>query len=320
MRTFCAQTRLSPLLIGAAALLLSAFPVRAEISASYLFKLSDFSGTVPYSIPRITVDDSRHEVYVAAGETVGIFNDQGMEVFRFGGGDVTTRSIYDVALDREGVMYVLTYAFTENRGLTYRIERRTFRGETDAVVNLKGLPAEAANFRPMRMALLGDHFYLADLNAMRIVIMNASGEVQEVLDLAGLIGLGEDSEDIGIMDVNIGRDGSILFTSPVLARAYRVTPERNVDAFGKRGSTQGRFGIPTSMISDDAGNYYVADALRSVIMVFNERFEFQKEFGGRGHRPENIVGPRSLALDARGRLYVSQVGSRGVSVFQISRN
>jgi hypothetical protein len=42
------------------------------------------------------------------------------------------------------------------------------------------------------------------------------------------------------------------------------------------------------------------------------------EFGYRGFRPDNLTSPRNLALDSQGRLYVSEIGNKGISVFQIT--
>ena len=71
-------------------------------------------------------------------------------------------------------------------------------------------------------------------------------------------------------------------------------------------------------MADDRGYYYVADKLKSAIIVFDKDFQFQLEFGYRGFSPENLNGPNNLALDDEGRLYVSQLGNRGISVFQIT--
>ncbi|UCF09877.1 MAG: hypothetical protein JSW65_07420, partial [Candidatus Bipolaricaulota bacterium] len=65
------------------------------------------------------------------------------------------------------------------------------------------------------------------------------------------------------------------------------------------------------------GFIYVADTLRCVVMVFDRDFNFQMEFGYRGPRPDNLIGPRNLATNGRSKLYVSQVRRRGVSVFEI---
>ena len=45
--------------------------------------------------------------------------------------------------------------------------------------------------------------------------------------------------------------------------------------------------------------------------------DVQTEFGYRGSKPHNLIGPRYLGLDTKGRLYVSQLRNRGISVFKI---
>jgi hypothetical protein len=62
----------------------------------------------------------------------------------------------------------------------------------------------------------------------------------------------------------------------------------------------------------------VADRLKSAVLIFDKNFKFVREFGYRGSKPDNLAGPRDLGLDAEGRLYVSQLASRGVSVFKIT--
>jgi len=71
-------------------------------------------------------------------------------------------------------------------------------------------------------------------------------------------------------------------------------------------------------VADDQGYYYVADRLKSVVLIFDKDFNFQTEFGYRGFKPQNLIGPRNLGLDQNGRLYVSQLSNRGVSVFKIT--
>jgi DNA-binding beta-propeller fold protein YncE len=71
-------------------------------------------------------------------------------------------------------------------------------------------------------------------------------------------------------------------------------------------------------VADDRGYYYVADRLKRAVLIFDKDFQFQGQFGYRGSRPDNLIGPKNLALDGEGRLYVSQLRSRGVSVFKIT--
>lgn len=289
------------------------------ISATYLYNLSNFSGAVPVSVPTITIDKEAREVYVATGDAVRVFNEQGMEVYRFGSDDTVMRNIYDVSVLRDGTILLLSYSYDADKNYTFRIERCNYRGEPSATVQLRGIPAEYSDLRPTRMLSRDGLLYLADLNAMKIVVITETGAYCEAYDLAALIGL-NGQDDAGMFDFSVDPEGAILFTSPILGRAYRIPADRKVEVFGKRGSTPGRFGIPTSVISDDAGRYYVSDTLRCVIMVFDHQFNFITEFGARGRRPENLIGPRSLALDNAGRLYVSQLGKRGVSVYRIASN
>jgi hypothetical protein len=74
----------------------------------------------------------------------------------------------------------------------------------------------------------------------------------------------------------------------------------------------------SGIVADDLGNYLVVERLRSVVMVFNKEFLFVKEFGYRGTKAENLVGPNDLALGNSGRLYVTQLRNRGVSVFSLT--
>jgi hypothetical protein len=243
-----------------------------------------------------------------------------MEVYRFGSGDSVIRNIYDVAVLQDGTILLLSYFYDSNKNYSPRIERCNYRGEPSATVELRGVPAEHSGFRPTRILSLGGLLYLADLSAMKVLLITEAGEYRDAYDLAALIGISEQREDAGMFDFSVDREGAILFTSPVLGRAYRIAQDRKVEVFGKRGSTPGRFGIPTSVISDDAGRYYVSDSLRCVIIVFDHQFNFITEFGARGRRPENLIGPRSLALDSAGRLYIAQLGKRGVSVYRIASN
>jgi len=290
------------------------------VTAKYLYTLSNFSGAVPVSVPNISIDESAREVYVATGDAVRIFNEQGMEIYRFGSGDTVIRNIYDVAVLQDGTILLLSYSYDSSKGYSPRIERCNYRGESPATLELQGVPAEHSEFRPTRMHCRGGLLYLADLSAMKILVITEAGEYRDAYDLAALIGITGQREDAGMFDFSVDREGAILFTSPILGRAYRITQDRKVDVFGKRGSTAGRFGIPTSVISDDAGRYYVSDTLRCVIMVFDHQFNFITEFGARGRRPEDLIGPRSLALDSAGRLYIAQLGKRGVSVYRIASN
>jgi DNA-binding beta-propeller fold protein YncE len=90
-----------------------------------------------------------------------------------------------------------------------------------------------------------------------------------------------------------------------------------IATFGQRGSAPGKFNVVGGIARDARGNFYVADMLKSAILVFDREYQFVKEFGYRGYGPGNLVAPASLAA-SEDKLFVAQVPRRGVSVFRIA--
>ncbi len=100
-------------------------------------------------------------------------------------------------------------------------------------------------------------------------------------------------------------------------RVFKSAPDGTVTSFGRSGSAPGRFGIVSGITSDSRGNLLITDKLRCVVMAFDKDFNFITEFGYRGLGPDNLIVPDDIAVDARGRVYVSQMRLRGVSVFAL---
>jgi DNA-binding beta-propeller fold protein YncE len=183
---------------------------------------------------------------------------------------------------------------------------------------LKDLPPDFADFAPERLVYRQGRLYLLDATAMRIAVTDDDGLFRQGYDLGALVGVEADQRaGTSISGFSIDPQGNMLFTIPVRFSAYRLTPDGELTGFGKSGSGPGRFGVVGGIVVDDLGYYYVADRLKSAVIVFDRDLRFQTEFGFRGFKPDNLMGPKNLALDAEGRLYVSQLRSRGVSVFKI---
>jgi DNA-binding beta-propeller fold protein YncE len=100
-----------------------------------------------------------------------------------------------------------------------------------------------------------------------------------------------------------------------------MQPDGQFEVFGTSGGARGKFGVVAGIEADEHGNIYVADRLRSVVLIFDDEFNFQTEMGYRGGAPHNLVVPDDLAVDARNnKLYVSQAANLGVSVFKLRFN
>src|SRR3989337_4217973 len=119
--------------------------VSGGVTASYLYNLSNFTGVVPYNWSRVSVDREKNEIYVISNGSVSIFNERGMEIYRFGD-DSDIGAAADVAVDKDGNIFVLSY-----KGYSPAITLCNFRGEPVSRIKLKGLPTGLSEFSPDRM-------------------------------------------------------------------------------------------------------------------------------------------------------------------------
>lgn len=305
------------MLMAASALMTAAtMPAMGEVKVSYLYNLSDFNGVVPYTSPRVYIDDRYQETYVVSGNTVKVFNASCMEIFRF---DVDTNdgSIMDLTTDEKGRIMILTYRGTESRIITCN-----YRGEREGQIEVTGLTSEFSGFTPNRIFNRNGELYLASYAAKRIAVIDADGAFIRGIDMAaGLKGDEEDEkkgEDMEIGSMNFTPEGDLLVSLPVRARIFRITKDGVSQNFGKRGSAPGRFGVPSGVAADSNGNIYVSDRLRCVVIVFDKNLKFIREFGFRGFGPGNLIIPNELTMDKSNRIYVTQQLNRGVSVYQIA--
>ncbi len=283
---------------------------------TFLYNLADFDGPVPADWANVFVDPSHHEIYVTSvsTRTVRIFNEYGMQVHSFGE-DEQFGAIRDGAVHPNGDIFLLSM-----HKRTATVVRCDYRGEPLETIAIDDLPEDFADLSLDRMAYRAGLLYLADRQHMKVVVVDEAGKFRRGIDLAKLMEMSEErgaDDDSGITGFSVDRAGNIYFTVQSNFAAYRLDANGRLDGFGKPGSSPGKFGVVGGVVSDDRGNILVADILRSVVGVFGEDFRFKSEFGYRGRRPENLVAPKEIAFD-RDRVFVSQRGGRGISVFQMT--
>ena len=294
---------------------LSSPEAMAEVDATFLYTLSDFNGPIPYNWVSISVDRERNEIYVADPKErdVTVFNEAGMEIYRFGD-DGSLGSIMDAVVEKDGRILVLSRMVSGNS-----IILCNFRGEPLAELELKKFPSDFSGFSPNRLVCRQGLLYLLDADTMKIAVTDVNGVFQRGYSVSPLIDVPQDKlEQTDMEGFSVDPRGNMLFTIPVKFSAYRLSPDGEITGFGRPGGGPGRFNVVGGIVADDRGYYYVADRLKSAVLIFDKDFQFQGQFGYRGSRPDNLIGPKNLALDGEGRLYVSQLRSRGVSVFKIT--
>jgi DNA-binding beta-propeller fold protein YncE len=295
------------------------FSAQAAVKGSFVYNLSDFTGTIPYSWPRVVADKERNEIYVLYQNTVRVFNEFGMEIYRFGD-DLDLGQMVDVAVDKNGDIFLLAYKQSggEAKG---EIIRCNFRGEPKSRMELKNMPGEFSNFFPNRMVYQDGNFYLASLMGLNIVVADHQGNFKKGYDLFSLLELEEkDRGNVEMIGFSVDREGNILFTVPTLFRACILSPDGKLNWFGRPGSASGRFNIIAGIVRDSKGNYLVVDKLKCAVMIFDENFKFITQFSERGYKPGYLIAPDDIAIDNGDRIYVTQVARKGVSVFRLVYN
>jgi len=304
----------------AAFLFLAPFPAQAsaEVRSTFLYSLANFHGKVPYSEVRVRVDRARNEIYVVERGIVRVFNENGMEDFWFGD-NPDLESIYDLAVDDKGDLFLLSFNFENAADPKYFLIRCNYRGDMKEKIAVAGIPPEFSPFFPNYLYYREGKFFFLSSNGMRVIVTDRNGLFLRGYNLADILEVPEkDRPNTEIFGFNLDSEGNMLFTVPVQFRAFVVSPDGKVTAsFGKAGSAPGLFGVVSGIARDDQGNCLVVERLRSVVMVFDKEFRFLQEFGYRGDKPGNLIRPNEVAVGNAGKIYVTQLMDRGISVFHV---
>jgi hypothetical protein len=287
----------------------------AILGQSYAYNLANFNGLIRSQWANVYVDKDRGEAYVISSETrdIRIFDKNGMEVYVFGD-DGHFGYVPDLTVDGDGNIIVIS----KKKALISDVIRCNYRGQSIAKIELKNFPDGFSGFNPDRIVYRKGKLYFAEMFGLKIVVTDINGVFERGFDIAPMIKVADSKRDENEMTgFSVDKDGSILFTIAVTFQAYKLFPDGTLDSFGKSGGGPGAFGVAAGITSDREGNIYVSDRLRCVVLVFDGNFTFLREFGYRGNQPKNLVVPNDIDIDNDGKLYISQGGSRGISVYKI---
>jgi DNA-binding beta-propeller fold protein YncE len=306
-------------------------PAFAGVTASFRYPLSNFSGPVPSQWAKLAVDQERGEVYALnqRANDIRIFDEHGMEIFVFGDGYSTAA---DIAIGEDGDIFILSTGYQ-----TSTVHLLNYRGEHVSEIPLQNIPDSLSEFVADRLIYRQQSLYLVDSGSLLVIVVDEEGLFKEAHDLKSALKPALDREKrkqkaiedsdwkqkaLEYVEVNgftVDSQGNMFFTVPVLFLAFRLSPGGELVEFGRAGSGPGKFGVVAGIAVDEMGYIYVADRLRSVVLVFDPSFQFQTEFGYRGDRPSSLMVPDDLAIDREGNVYVGQAANRGVSVFRVVR-
>ncbi len=158
-----------------------------------------------------------------------------------------------------------------------------------------------------------DHLYLADLTD-RIQVFDRDGGFLRSWRTP-------DFNVDGPSGLTIDREGRLLVADTHFYRVlvYRPTGELLFQiGDGVQGTEPGRFGYPTDVVIDKAGNFYVAEyGDNDRIQVFSPEGEWLRQWGGHGYEPGEFLRPRAMAIDDRDRIYVADSCNHRIQVFDV---
>ncbi len=123
-------------------------------------------------------------------------------------------------------------------------------------------------------------------------------------------------------DVWAAKDGRVYVADSGNHRIVVFGPDGKVVAkWGSKGGAQGQFNEPWGVAVGKDGRVYVADTWNHRIQVFDSNGKFLKSWGsfvstnGELGQPGVFWGPRDIAIDAKGNIYVTDTGNKRVQVF-----
>jgi hypothetical protein len=274
----------------------------------FLFNIATSGGAAESTWASLAYDRKHDELFVVTGGVVRVFNAAAMESYSFGGDDLG--SAERVALLEGGDILLLTHL-----GGRRAILRCDFRGERIGPLEVRPLPAAFAGFEADRVLVQGEKVYLVQTGLMRVVVTDLLGRVEQSYDLERLVRQKDPEIKVGMNGFWVDAQGRFVFTMPYAFATFVMTPSGELTQFGSRGSAPGKFNVVGAVATDEQGNLFILDRLRSVVIVFDPNLRFVYEFGYRGDGPTSLIAPYDLAV-GNGKIFVSQARDRGVKVFR----
>jgi DNA-binding beta-propeller fold protein YncE len=285
-------------------LLFTAEGPELRVTPVLLFNQHLYYGT--FSRPRaIAVDPAHKEVWVAdsGNNVVGIFRFDGAEVFAFAAKEQLIEPAR-IAIAPNGRVAIIEGNRTKLRIFNYRGRR-----EHD-------LDLSAIGEKPVIGAITYDaagNLYVADNRSSQIFVFAPDGKLRRQFGSRG----SDEGQFQAVVAIRIAESGEV-YVADQQALAVQVFDNQGNfrRGWGRHEMGADQFSLPSGLAL--FGDYvYVTDELRHQVKVFSTAGKFLTQFGGLGAGAGQLSFPTDVAVDAEGRLYVTERGNSRVQVFEI---
>jgi DNA-binding beta-propeller fold protein YncE len=219
----------------------------------------------------------------------------------------------DVALGRDGVLYVLNRAGSDvelrmpYKRVTMCTLDEDYLGEFSS-----GGTADGQLMWPAAIAIDAEgKVYIADEALQRISIFDAKGRFLAKWGVKGS-GAGAFDRPAGLA---FDQDQHLLVVDGLNNRIQRYTKDgRLLGQWGRGGRGRGEFDLPWGIAVDRAGDVYVADWRNDRIQKFDAQGTFLASYGTSGRGDGEFSRPAGVAVDAEGHIYIADWGNERVQV------
>lgn len=260
----------------------------------------------------ITVSPSGDRIYVTQGAAAidGIIFD--------GGGKVIAKMTPPSSL---GADHQALYAAYDSKANEVYVSDRlvgtiwVYNREGAFVREFKITPARPS-WRPTAI------FFMQNGN---LLVTDLSGPTEKVLEIerSGKV-VRIAGEDAGLNYVNgviVQKSGALLLSDSNNGRLVSIRADGQSQVRIGRGAGQGSLGVPRGLAIDEQGRIFVADTTGQHIAVYREpsgdtkNLDFLGTFGDQGAGEGKFNFPTSIALDTRGRVYVTDTFNDRVQIW-----
>jgi sugar lactone lactonase YvrE len=120
----------------------------------------------------------------------------------------------------------------------------------------------------------------------------------------------------GFDDATVGADGSVIAAwyrnrddIVRFSNSGQVTKTIRAAISGASGDSE----LDTRVAVDGLGNIYALGHFNNAVFKFTPEGKFVNQFGGQGEQPGQFRAPQAIAVDGKGRVFVSDI--KGVQIF-----
>lgn len=156
------------------------------------------------------------------------------------------------------------------------------------------------------------NLYVADKDNHRIQVFNADGDFMHQFPVTS------NGQKVRPIDVAVAERGNRVYVTGNNSHNLLLFKKNGaaVTAWGQEGIESGEFRYPATVITLPGDRVGVIDVLNTRLQIFNKQGEYRASIGVWGVLPGQLFRPKGVAIDAKGRLYISDSYMNVLQVFE----